>query len=354
MKLYDEDKDEKLENDFFEGETKKGFAIRMLIVLGIFLAGIIVIFIILSLRKPEENKVSDIQSNIIDYAKEESDLSTPLPTEEPSETPASEATPYPTPDELISDQPQEVEYEDKDDNGFGVHGIPMDTGKKDYRQVKFDTKHNLKEMEDYFDKNNNEAIRDLAYLDRFIAMSYSLNFSDEDCYYYGDVNEDGKPDGKGIAVYSDNRYYCGEWKNGKRNGTGKWVHFHIHENDNIKDKVIYHEFKGEFKNDLPNGEGQDHYEYNLELLSKNKNYITNYICSYNDGLIDKEVYCTSTDSEGNYIDWQGEASKGSFIYISESRDNLNRGPVMTDRENPDSYMWISDQDNRNIGVISYE
>ena len=346
--------EEQYEEEYFREESKKGYIIRLIIVLAVFFLSIIVILVFLNIKKTGKEKGNDLQSNIIDYSKEDSGLPTPEPTPEPVSTPEPTLEPVSTPiDESGTIEEENVESA-ADDNAFAVHGMPMETGKKDYTKVKFDTKSNLKEMESYFEANHNDAIRDLAYLDRFIAMSYSLNFTGEDCYYYGDVDSEGRPDGKGIAVYSDNRYYYGDFVHGKRNGAGKWVHFHIHDASDNTDKLIYHEYQGGFKNDKPNGEGQDHYEYRLELLSPNKNYVTNYIGSYKDGLIDGDIYCTSTDKDGTYLDWEGKAHNGSFEYISESRDNLKRGPVMINRENPDDYMWISDKDNKNIGVISYE
>ena len=346
--------EEQYEDEYFKEESKKGYVLRLVIVLAVFFLSIVVILIFLNLKKNKTDSGNDLQSNIIDYSKEETDLPTPGPTNEPVSTSEPTVEPLNTP--FI--EPEKIESDNvetsNDDNAFAVHGMPMETGKKDYTKVKFDTRANLKEMEGYFDANNNEAIKDLAYLDRFIAMSYSLNLTNEDCYYYGDVDSEGRPDGKGIAVYSDNRYYCGEFESGKRSGSGKWVHFHIHDQSDNSDKLIYHEYQGGFKNDKPNGQGQDHYEYRLELLSPNKNYVTNYICSYKNGLIDGDIYCTSIDKEGTYLDWEGKAHNGSFEFISESRDNLKRGPVMINRENPDDYMWISDKDNKNIGVISYD
>lgn len=346
--------EELYEEEYFREESKKGYIIRLVAVLAVFFLSIIIILVFLNIKKNVKNDGNDLQNNIIDYAKEESGLPTPEPTQEPVSTPEPDAEPMQSP-EISSDiiQTDNTESEN-DDNAFAVHGMPMENGKKDYTKVKFDTKSNLKEMEGYFVSNHNDAIKDLAYLDRFIAMSYSLNLSNEDCYYYGDVDSEGRPDGKGIAVYSDNRYYYGDFVHGQRSGSGKWIHFHIHDASDNKDKLIYHEYQGEFKNDKPNGQGQDHYEYKLDLLSPNKNYVTNYLCSFRDGLIDGDVYCTSTDKEGTYLDWEGKAVNGSFEYISESRDNLKRGPVMTDRENPDNYMWIAEKDNNNIGVISYD
>ncbi|MCR4990650.1 MAG: hypothetical protein K6A38_07295 [Lachnospiraceae bacterium] len=344
-----ENKDKDLyEDDLFEEDGKKVYVIRIIIVACVILIGIAVIFCLMFFKKPKDKASSDLQENITDYTKNEDALSTPEPLPSPEEEEAY-ATPLPTPGE---EAPLESSDEE-DDNAFAVHGETMQKGTKDYTKVKFDTKRNLQEMESYFEVNNNEAISDLAHLDRYIAMSYSLTKTSEDSYYYGDLNASGKPHGKGIAVYEDNMYYYGDWVNGKRDGAGKWVHFHIHDGDDVKDKLTYHEYQGTFKRDLPNGPGQDHYEYDLSMLKENKNYVTNYICDFSDGLITGEIYCTTTDKNGGYKDWEGTAENGQFEYISASRDSNRRGPVMTNRENPDEYMWINDAENMEIGVTSY-
>lgn len=67
----------------------------------------------------------------------------------------------------------------------------------------------LLEMAAYWEQDNMEAVEDLAMLAWYMKMSASI--ADEDTfYYYGERNDEGQPQGKGIACYADNAYYYGE------------------------------------------------------------------------------------------------------------------------------------------------
>ncbi|MEK4439090.1 hypothetical protein [Paenibacillus sp. FSL K6-2862] len=69
--------------------------------------------------------------------------------------------------------------------------------------------------------------------------------------YYGEV-KNGKPHGKGTARWGKNKTYSGDWVNGKRSGSGKYV---------LKDDVTYGDvveiitYTGSWKNDKQNGQG---------------------------------------------------------------------------------------------------
>lgn len=341
--------DEIKEEDEFFKEDKKNNNPKLIIVfvILIILLSIVAILLLLNLNKSikNNNDNSKLQDEII------LDLEEPIVEEGANEIidrnePEATLEPTPVKEEVNEQIEEEIIPQLPDDEPI------METNVKDYSKVKYDIKRNLSEMETYFNDNNLEALDDLAHLDRYIAMSYALKDT-TDYAYYGDTNTNGEPDGKGIAVYADNQYYCGEWKNGLRSGAGVWVHYHIHLKENLSDPIIFHEFIGNFENDLPNGHGQDHYEFDPVLMVKNVNYITNYMCNYKDGLIDGEVYATSLDKNGTFIDYSGVASNGSFEYISESRDSKKKGPVLTDNSNGDNYYWLSEKENRNIGVKSY-
>lgn len=352
LKTKDKDREEKGDN-LEEKDGPKAVVIRAIVTGTVFLilfAGIMV-GVFTSGKKKLKEDASNVQDTIRKYAKDEAKETASF---EEAKTPAPEEDkPSPTkrPESVKTPEPEEEEEE--------ITGTPAPEGPvmeesktKDYSKIRFDMKRNLSEMESYFKDDNPEALRDLAHLDRYIAMSWSLKDTSE-FYYYGDVNAEGEPDGYGIAVYADNEYYYGEWKDGLRSGGGKWIHFHIHNVKDHKDIITYHQYVGTFANDLPNGAGQDHYEYDLTKAAEQERFITNYICSYKDGLIDGDVYCTTMSADGEYVDWNGKAKKGSFEYISEARDKKKRGPVLSDRENPDNYLWMSAYENQEIGVKNY-
>ena len=169
----------------------------------------------------------------------------------------------------------------------------------DFSKVKFDTQAQLKEMMSYWEQGNQKALDDLANLDRFRAMSYQLKGTNK-FYYAGETNADGKPNGTGIAVYADNRYYYGAWKNGVREGEGRWMHYHIQASANSKDVYLFHQYSGSFKNDLPDGSGSEHYDFVTERLQKDTRYYSNFIGTYKQGLLDGSFYITTIDQKNNF------------------------------------------------------
>lgn len=222
----------------------------------------------------------------------------------------------------------------------------------DYSKVEFDTQTQLEEMMGYWKDGNQAALDDLANLERFRAMSYQLKGTTA-FNYAGDVNEQGEPHGTGIAVYADNQYYYGEWKNGKRDGEGKWMHYHIHASASYKDVILYHQYSGSFKDDLPDGEGAEHYDLNTELFEGNNRYYTNLIGAYSKGLYHGEFYLITSGNNDDYEEWEGTAENGSFVYCSDQKDGNGRRPVVTDVADENNYIWMSDKENRNLGVKCY-
>lgn len=340
--------DEIFDDDIFEEVDKKSTVIKLIIAVCVLL--IIVIALVISVLSGRKNKSPEvIQEDIVDYSLIEEPIPSPAYENQEEIYDKNEEEPTPLPTFEPSPEPDVEQTPDLADN---VGPIMEDKGKKDYSKIKFDTKRNLKEMESYFAEGNEEALWDLSHLDRYIAMSYSFR-NTTDYGYYGDVDSDGKPDGKGIAVYADNQYYYGDWKHGLRAGEGTWFHYHIHNVDASKDYISYIQFNGTFNNDMPNGDGQLHYSFVYENLIPDTVYINNYIGRFKDCYIDGDIYCTSIDNKGNCAEWQGNASAGTFEYMSESRDSKKRGPVLMNIANPDYYYWLNASQNKNIGVSSY-
>lgn len=330
--------EEEFENEFFKEEKKSAILIPIIISALVLVAA----FCAMAFLLYEKIQNKDIVLKPVITTEEEA---APTPTATPADVLVTEAE---TPSPVEAEEP-EVE----EDFWFKTP-VPdvMETDVIDYSKVEFDVKRNLSEMEGYFQENNLEALSDLAHLDRYIAMSYYFRGT-SDYAYYGDLDEEGRPDGIGIAVYADNQYYYGQWKHGMRQGGGVWQHYHIHLKTNLTDIITYHQYIGKFDNDIPNGQGQDHYEFDPDMLEDNAYYITNYIGEFKDGYINGEVYCTGIDGKGNEYEYSGNAEAGSFIYLSESRDKNKRGPVLMDKENPDNYIWLSAGENQKIGVSSY-
>ena len=330
-KLYDDD-----ENEFRDIDKAK-----ILVTVIPFVLIIIILAITLLVNSCNHNKKGQdndqLQESIKDYADDKlpkdedaSAVATPL-----NEVKAEPAEPTPTP--TATPQPEPTPYKE------------VMEAEKDYSKIAYEIEPQLKEMMTYWADNHQQALDDLANLDHFKAMSWSLKGT-ENYYYYGDINGSGQPHGTGIAVYADNQYYYGEWVNGLRSGKGTWIHYHIHEKENKTDLYKYHQYTGGWKNDLPDGEGSEHYDYNMELLKEREGYNTNLIGSYKEGLIHGEFYLTNIYDDGNVKEWNAQADMGTWIKRHEQADPKGNYPVYVDVYDDDNYIWMNPRVNKNIGV----
>lgn len=353
-KLFDDDDDEHF------GFEKS----RILVTVVPFVLIIIILAITLivnNLKKSDkgpDGDSDDLQQSIMDYADEnkgaeDADSSVPvsagfMETEEHGQDEGSDSEES---DEQESASPKKTPSEKNSAPPASPTPVreAMKSGKKDYSKIEFHKDEQLRDMMAYWADNNQKAINDLVYLDHYVAMSYSLKGTNN-FYYYGDLDGNGRPNGKGIAVYSDNRYYYGDWKDGVRSGQGTWIHFHIHFTKNTDDLYTAHQYTGSWANDLPDGEGSEHYDYDMSLLKENQGYNANLIGSYSAGLINGDFYMTNIYSDGNSKEWNGTAERGSWVYMSKNRDKKGNGPVLVETTNPDNYIWMHPNKNVNIGV----
>lgn len=307
-----------------------------------------VILIVDRTEKKEDEQAEDLQQSIMDYA-DENRIDQTLSEGAVQETPAGSRE--------DKEKDQQEDGTEETDAPMMPPDMPsptpykeiMEAGKIDYSKVTFNKDTQLAEMMSYWEQNNQKALDDLANLDHYIAMSWKLKGT-KDFYYYGSVNGSGQPDGKGIAVYADNQYYYGDWKDGVRSGNGTWIHYHIHPSENTKDLYTYHQYTGGWVNDLPQGEGSEHYDYNKSLLVEGVGYDANLIGSYEKGLIHGDFYITNLYADESTKEWNAKAEKGSWIYLNENKDKKGNRTIHVEISNPDNYIWMHPGDNVNIGV----
>ena len=300
-------------------------------------------------KKHDENQTEDLQQNIMDYADEN----------RINQTISQAVTASPTGSGQDSQENTEKAGQEKESEDASIPPMElpsptpykeiMEAGKIDYSKVKFNKDTQLAEMMSYWEQNNQKALDDLANLDHYIAMSWQLKGSKE-FYYYGGVNGNGQPEGKGIAVYADNQYYYGDWKDGVRSVNGTWIHYHMHATENTQDLYTYHQYTGGWLNDLPEGEGSEHYDYNKSLLLNGVGYDANLIGSYEKGLIHGDFYITNLYADESTKEWNAKAESGSWIYLNENKDKKGNRTVHVEISDPDNYIWMHPRDNVNIGV----
>ncbi len=221
---------------------------------------------------------------------------------------------------------------------------------EDENDVAYTKEFILNEALPYFADNNQDAIWDLAHLKRYVKLSSQLEGTNQ-YYYMGDVNSSGRPEGKGLAIYEKNSYYYGSWTDGKRNGEGSWFRFYIgqKDKDNAMGKYMAHSYSGNWANDMPNGQGAEHYDVDVSKLQVRERILQNIVGNFSDGLYDGELYANTVDYTGNVEEWSGVTTKGVFTLW---RDMSAIGECSVWRKNDDHSlcMDIDQSENKNQGI----
>ncbi len=207
-----------------------------------------------------------------------------------------------------------------------------------YRRVKYNVDTQLYEMYEYWFAGNLEAVRDLAHLERFEAMSYALSGSN-DFFYYGEKDSEGRPQGMGLAVYANSQYYYGSWSQGKRQGSGTWINFYPNYNVNVVKEHLYY---GNWNEDLPDGEGQEHFDYVTEYMNSEDIYLQNAIGGFSQGKYNGDMYVITVRQDGDTTEWDGTCEGGDWEEVPYAAiDKKGRIPVLTDREDSENHIYMT-------------
>lgn len=310
MKLTDPDNEKKGRE---REEEEHGFLqkpIMTKILLGVIAVLLICILVLLTIvasnrRNSEDKTDQDLQQSITDYAKEQQDLEEQVLEEE-----------KPAAVEPLTEETEEEEEPEEEDELVSADNektaIVVDI--EDENDEAYTKEYILKEAYPFFADNNQEAIWDLAHLKRYVKLSKGLEGSG-DYYYQGDVNSEGKPHGTGLAIYEKNSYYFGEWSHGTRNGKGTWFRFYINQKNKTNAMGIYmsHSYAGEWADNLPNGQGAEHYEVDISKLAPTQGKILqNVVGPFKNGLYNGDMYANTVDYTGNVQEWDGVATDGVF------------------------------------------
>lgn len=221
---------------------------------------------------------------------------------------------------------------------------------EDLSKVEMDLSRQMAEMKGYWEAGNMAAVEDLAYLPRYRAASMQLKGTKK-YYYLGDLDEKQRPHGKGLAMYTDNQYYYGEWQNGVRCGGGMWIKFYVYDkNAKAKESIwLQHSYSGTWSNDLPNGEGAEHYDFIDENLEEKVGYNRNFIGNFKNGLYHGEMYITNYYKDGNVKEWMGTAVNGEWETMGDM-DRMGQYPVIVETKDSENYQWMKAAQNKNQGV----
>lgn len=300
-----------------------------------------------------EDSSEALQQNMLDYANEQkqNDKVTTAPSQE-----IIVVEPSDIPEAAVSEETTEVPKTETNEEETLV--LEADTADKtaivvdieDENDVSYTKEFIMNEMMPYFADNNLDAIWDLAHLKRYVKLSAGLKNTGT-YYYQGGVDSNGKPDGIGLAIYENNTYYYGSWSHGVRSGDGRWIRFYIDEigAKTTKKKYQAHSYSGMWSNDLPNGEGAEHYDVEKNYITSEGRVIQNVVGNFTDGLYDGEMYANTIDYLGNVEEWEAVAHQGVFeLWRDMSR--IGECSVWRNKADQEQCMDIDKSENKNQGI----
>ncbi len=350
MKLTDPNEDDRLDERDEEKESLWQKPVTTKILLAVIAVLLICILLLLSMMMFRRNRGteadSSLEQSITDYAQTQQELDGQTAEEEelsvPEKEPAAE-------EEEPEEEPEEEEEEEPVSADEDKTAIVVDI--EDENDEAYTKEYILKEAYPFFADNKQDAIWDLAHLKRYVKLSRGLEGTG-DYYYQGDVDGEGKPDGTGLAIYEKNSYYFGQWSHGVRSGQGTWFRYYISQRNKENAMGVYmsHSYAGEWKNNLPNGQGAEHYDVDISKLEPTKKImIQNVVGNFTDGLYDGEMYANTVDYIGNVQEWDGIAEKGVF-QLWRDMSAIGECSVWRYREDTSVCLDIDQSENKNQGI----
>ena len=329
------------------------------------LTGIIVVLLICILallflspdkkRGAAEDSQEALQQDMLDYANEQKQNDMTAAPSQDVIVVESPELPAVAEDVLSEEKPEATETEDEGEEEIILESDAIDKTAivvdiEDENDVSYTKEFIMNEMMPYFADNNLDAIWDLAHLKRYVKLSADLKNTGT-YYYQGGVDSDGKPDGVGLAIYENNTYYYGSWSHGLRSGDGRWIRFYIDEIGAKPTKKTYqsHSYSGMWSNDLPNGEGAEHYDVDISQLTSKDRIIQNVVGNFTNGLYDGEMYANTVDYRGNVEEWDGVAHQGVFdLWRDMSR--IGECSVWRNKTDNELCLDIDKSENKNQGI----
>ncbi len=353
MKLTDSDNDKKWDEreEQREGILQKAVTTRVLLgIIAVLLIFILVLLtIVVSSRKNRQEETdSDLQQTITDYAKEQQEMEEQVLSEE-EKKPAVEQT---VPEETEEEEEEESEPEEEEEPVSADNektAIVVDV--EDENDEAYTKEFILKEAYPYFADNKQDAIWDLAHLKRYVKLSKGLEGTG-DYYYQGDVDGEGKPHGKGLAIYEKNSYYFGDWSHGVRSGKGTWFRFYINQKNKNNAMGVYmsHIYSGDWADNLPNGEGAEHYDVDISKLTSTKGrMLQNVVGPFKNGLYNGDMYANTVDYIGTVQEWDGIAQEGVFT-LWRDMSAIGECSVWRNKDDHSLCLDIDKSENKNQGI----
>lgn len=192
------------------------------------------------------------------------------------------------------------------------------------------------------EKPNMDEIKEMIRTEEFIDMVDEV-IGQNNSFYYGDRDENGKRSGKGLAVYEDGYYYYGDYADDMRNGNGIYIRAVYSESSSIGSYI----FEGEFSNDKPNGKGtatSNFFNAKIDSSGLIKQVITG---EYVDGLENGTMNLTGTTKGGKTVKYTYKVDNG-VATKSSNEDSGIKGQYIIAKSSDEKSNLTSDGSKRGV------
>lgn len=192
------------------------------------------------------------------------------------------------------------------------------------------------------EKPDMDAIKDMIRTDEFIDMVDEV-IGNDNSFYYGDKDENGKRNGTGIAVYADGYYYYGDYKDDVRSGMGIYIRAVYSESSSIGSYI----FEGEFADDKPNGKGtatSNYYKDKIDASGLVKQVITG---EYKNGLENGTMSLTGMTKSGASVSYTYNTTDG-VAKQSSDEDSGIKGQYIIAKSKDEKSNLTSDGSKRGV------
>lgn len=204
----------------------------------------------------------------------------------------------------------------------------------------------LRPMAELFAAGKLDDAKDLMRTDNYISLADEV--IGDTSYYYGDRDDAGARNGKGIAIYENGYYYYGDFENNSRKGHGIWMRAVYAEASAMGSYI----FEGEWNEDKPNGEGSvttNYYKDKIGAEGLIKQVISG---NYQNGLEEGTMYLAGTTKAGKGVKYTYKCSAGVAAKASND-DSGVKGQYIIAKSSDETSNLTSDGSQRGVeGFIS--
>ncbi len=169
----------------------------------------------------------------------------------------------------------------------------------------------LKALYDCFASQDLDAVKEMMRTEEYTDLADEV--VGDNYFYYGTKTDDGRREGKGIAVYKDGYYYYGDFSNDQRSGMGILMRAVYSESSALGSFV----YNGEWSNDKPNGSGMctsNYYKDKIGASALSKQIVTG---TYSDGLENGSMTLQGNPKSGGNVAYSYTSEMGVAKKISD-------------------------------------